>query len=566
MSWDDPYPGNENLYLVGLSDVETGRRLDRDIVPAGTNSWSTTGSDAFGRVRLGREYRVYVDHDAIPYTQASILVTTPDLPPSSRAAARAAAQTVDPLTLELASSRALCTANTLTGLSWTISGGLPPYTLTIDGETVDSEAESHRVNCGPIATDPETDQPVSDPTKTIRATITDTSATPDTATDEVLVDLAPPLAAPTGLRHSSYPEFVISSWNDVPNVGRIGFTNDLGYPDWIEAYAVRYRSSASSVWTHVMARRMSGTGVWEMPGPGIHVMSVAALRDPLELLTPGALQWSDSHSYATVQRPQNLVVAATHDTVTVRWDKQPHGGNGVVILRGPTGMLLVTFPRAIVPGRETVVLRDLPPSTELRVVVNYQTVGYRGGSTSTTVTTLAQTANYEPPPAGPQNLRAVATHNTITVAWDAARPGIAANYSVQAFRVDNGLRVHTQSLYGGETSVTITGNEFAFLTGNTFELWSDIEYEVVVRERGIPGKSATIFVRTLAAPAQAAERSSAQGLSDVDPFDPTTLYPFLPAWLVDSWWRAALITTDPTTWPHWVSALLSLQTRARGNH
>ena len=168
VTWDDPYPGNENHYDAHLIDVETGRRLDRaDIVLAGTNSWSTTGSAAFGRVQLGREYRVNVGHDAIPFTEASILVTTPDLPPSSRAARRAAAQAVDPLTLELTSSRDLCTANTLTELSWTIAGGRPPYTLTIDGETVDANAESHRANCGAIPTDPLSGDPLPGPTKDV---------------------------------------------------------------------------------------------------------------------------------------------------------------------------------------------------------------------------------------------------------------------------------------------------------------------------------------------------------------------------------------------------------------
>ena len=44
-----------------------------------------------------------------------------------------------PLTLELGSSRELCTANTLTELSWTIAGGRPPYTLSIDGQAVDAD-------------------------------------------------------------------------------------------------------------------------------------------------------------------------------------------------------------------------------------------------------------------------------------------------------------------------------------------------------------------------------------------------------------------------------------------
>ena len=78
-----------------------------------------------------------------------------------------------PLTLELTSSRELCTAGTLTELSWNITGGKPPYTLTIDGETVDAEAESRKVNCGPIPTDPVTGESSSNPTKTFSASVVD---------------------------------------------------------------------------------------------------------------------------------------------------------------------------------------------------------------------------------------------------------------------------------------------------------------------------------------------------------------------------------------------------------
>ena len=109
----------------------------------------------------------------------------------------AAAQNVDPLTLELTSSRELCTANTLTELSWTISGGRPPYTLTIDGETVDADAESHRVNCGAIPADPMGPVPGTLPNQPRRsAPVTDSQATPVTATDAVQVELAEALPAP----------------------------------------------------------------------------------------------------------------------------------------------------------------------------------------------------------------------------------------------------------------------------------------------------------------------------------------------------------------------------------
>ena len=97
----------------------------------------------------------------------------------------------------------LCTANTLTELSWTIAGGRPPYTLTIDGETVDANAESHRANCGAIPADPMGPLPGTTPAKTFRASITDSQATPVTATDAVQVELAEALPAPTGIEIAS---------------------------------------------------------------------------------------------------------------------------------------------------------------------------------------------------------------------------------------------------------------------------------------------------------------------------------------------------------------------------
>ena len=72
-----------------------------------------------------------------------------------------------PLTLKLSSSRLLCTAATLTELSWTIQGGTPPYALTIDGEAIDPSSESQRVNCGPLMMDPLTSESIADPTNRI---------------------------------------------------------------------------------------------------------------------------------------------------------------------------------------------------------------------------------------------------------------------------------------------------------------------------------------------------------------------------------------------------------------
>ncbi|MCY4618968.1 MAG: fibronectin type III domain-containing protein [Chloroflexi bacterium] len=62
----------------------------------------------------------------------------------------AAAAPVQALALNLETTGKLCTANTSTELHWTITGGIPPFKLTIAGNQIDPDAESHRVNCGPL--------------------------------------------------------------------------------------------------------------------------------------------------------------------------------------------------------------------------------------------------------------------------------------------------------------------------------------------------------------------------------------------------------------------------------
>ena len=54
------------------------------------------------------------------------------------------------LTLELSSSRKLCTAVFLAVLSGNITGDVPPYNLAIDGESVNPEAESHPRQLRPV--------------------------------------------------------------------------------------------------------------------------------------------------------------------------------------------------------------------------------------------------------------------------------------------------------------------------------------------------------------------------------------------------------------------------------
>ena len=556
VTWDDPYPGNENHYDAHLIDVETGRRLDRaDIVLAGTNSWSTTGSAAFGRVQLGREYRVNVGHDAIPFTEASILVTTPEPPPSPPAARRAAAQ-ADPLTLELTSSRALCTANTLTELSWTIAGGRPPYTLTIDGETVDSEANSHRANCGPLPTDPFTNDPLPNPTKSFSATVTDSQTTPDSATDDVRVELVPPLPAPQNVQYASYVADVPVRWDPVPGAGAQSPRSihpDSG-TDWQITGVVRTRLLDDRVWSYDVAGFAQGRKTLA-PLAGLRVLSVAAVRHPLEVDTPEALNWSAELTYAATTEAQNVVLTVTHDTLTASWDKQPYardqGIHAILELEATGGeRRLQLWEEEGVSGRHEVTIGDLPPETDFTfAIVMVDTSATSGNPFRRAVRTKPAPPGWIPLPTGAQNLRVTSSDDGHTISWDPPSPHSARSWALRVDNVATGRNVfHTFT--SGATTWTISRDR----------LFSSARYRVTVVHFDLNRIETSIEFNTTQSPriGQRGARSTGGGIEQ-------QMFAFFSVW-PRGWWRSALITTDSTTWPHWVSALLSPQTGPRENH
>ena len=108
------------------------------------------------------------------------------------------------LRLELTSSRELCTAGTLTEISWQISGGKPPYTLQVDGSPVAADAENVRINCGALPTDPLTGELIARQAKTFRASVSDSRGVTATASVAVTLTAPPYLIADTALRYETY--------------------------------------------------------------------------------------------------------------------------------------------------------------------------------------------------------------------------------------------------------------------------------------------------------------------------------------------------------------------------
>ena len=108
------------------------------------------------------------------------------------------------LTLALESSRELCTAGTLTEISWQISGGSAPYALSIEDSVVDVSAENIRINCGALPTDPLTGELIARQTKTFHASVSDSRGVATSASVTVTLAAPPYLVADTALRYKTY--------------------------------------------------------------------------------------------------------------------------------------------------------------------------------------------------------------------------------------------------------------------------------------------------------------------------------------------------------------------------
>ena len=350
----------------------------------------------------------------------------------------ASAQAPDPLTLTITASRADCTAGTLNPVSWEIEGGTPPYTLTIDGEPVDADAESATITCAALP------EGASEARGTITATVTDATGAPATAS--AAYTIVPPLPAPVAtadvfmvMRLSvsfAWPGLIVPASCDVPT-GCYAFRTRLaGESDWQHSWDEHrnaYRNPRASIYRPVDA---SGTTV---------EAGIAAMRHPIEIETPDALAWSATAQATSLTDISGLTATATHDTVTVRWNRQPSADRWYVGIGGPElggaqGKIIAPRgPADWVAGwgdpttaTHEVTFTDLPPDTEYQVTVAGPHILEAGPThaveATATVRTVVAPAGYTPLVRGPQNLRATATHDTITVRWDHPRADAEQSY------------------------------------------------------------------------------------------------------------------------------------------
>ena len=401
------------------------------------------------------------------------------------------------LRLELASSRDICTAGTLTEISWQIAGGMQPYELQVEGTPVNVEADNIRINCGALSEAEAADEDAALAAKRVTATVTDARG----ARQAAALDVARARALPPLQSAEEYGD-TVSAYR-----GAMGFEWRAPAMSYScrspNCYAIRWRAVGAEAWnyaplTHHLGERGLAFGLVRGLADGVvYEAAGAAMRDPIELQTPEALRWTSPLSGTTLTNPTGLTATATHDTVTVRWNRQPSGRSWSVDLYGPDGALgqdVMRWDTASwgdpATGVHEVVFQHLPASTRYEVRVGWDVMeGYEPTSAKTSVETLPLPPGREPLLRGPQNLRATATHDSITVMWDQPFAAVTDPYWLYLLRGD------------GEYGASRHGTAWHPNTQFTFSgLKPGVSYRVVVVHMAIVRASAEVSATTRAMP------------------------------------------------------------------
>ena len=439
-----PLPSGQDRFVANIRpDADPAPTAHLQLVrPIGTTFSLSASADAYAADRFG------LDLHAARNRRGGGKPIPGDVVVTAQFSVRPA-----PLTLELTSSRELCTANTLTELSWTITGGKPPYTLTIDGQAVDAEAASHRVNCGPLNEDPAHALPGQPPAKRFSAVVSDSNSETAAAVVDQVIGAA--LTVPTDVGVLAFRISAGATWQAPARATTQG-------P--ITHYLVRWKRAGASIWAESYQRHSSErhvipqTQIARLDHGSHYHFAVAAMRDPIEAETPNALQWTSSLSFYTLSSPTGIRTSSTHDSITVRWDAQtaPRVHYSVTVGSEQGGRTEhVWFAQR---DSHVVTIGDLPPDTEHRVIVTVHagedTVHVE--SPAPVRTTIAPTG-WQAPTRGPTQLTSSATQDSIAVSWQHPRPDAPTSYIVYLFDASSETRPLRHLLIHDGTAVQFEG-------------------------------------------------------------------------------------------------------------
>lgn len=246
----------------------------------------------------------------------------------------AEAEAEDRLRLELGSDRLWCTAGTVVLATWDVSGGEPPYAVTVQGEEMPADSyspvRSTRVPCDALP--PAAAEPLASGEMVIRAEVVDSAGTRASARARVL--LAPQLPAPTGLSIMPSYRSVYAEFDPVAGAGALA--EERARCARCAPYLLRYRALGAAEWRY--ERAYSGR-VWidfEPAAGGVGEMQAAALRRSLEAEHPEALNWSEPVRYGIRYGKPLIAVTGRSDRVEVRVRAEDVEAQLSIELRGAT--------------------------------------------------------------------------------------------------------------------------------------------------------------------------------------------------------------------------------------
>ncbi len=419
-------------------------------------------------------------------------------------AAQAQERPAPELRFSLESSRELCTEGTFTEIRWSASGGTSPLSLQINGAPAAELDGTTKVNCGliPRTADGEIDESQRD--AVITGFLRDGRGTIKSAS--IRVPRAEALPAPANARFAITLSTVQIAWDTVAGAGE---QSPLNADQLHIAYALRTRPVGDAEWTteavesrqigdyHIHRISRSTRQEWEF--------AVAAVRHPFEIDTPNRLNWSTSQKFRTEGKPQNLSVDASHDSMTVRFDRQPQSGGGYIEIRGPRGTTSEMYLENGEEGRHAILIDGLSPDEEYQITVRIFSLAMSEGyvpdaenlDARATVRTKVAPEGWTPPARGPKNIRVTSTRNSITVRWDPPQPDQQEDWRLTLRLVStdeyfDGLLIDTRGIPADADTVwTTVGNAlYGRIKPNT-------TYRLRITQRGVEDHWEEVFVTTL---------------------------------------------------------------------
>ena len=139
---------------------------------------------------------------------------------------------------------------------------------------------------------------------------------------------------------------------------------------------MRHRLLDAESWTYELRAELRFPWWIVLLDEGTRELMFAELRAPIEAETPEALDWSEATRAARHAPTENLTATATHNTVTVTWQRQPYALETWVFVRllaqDPYDGSLADFVQETgVTGDASVTFEHLPPDADFVAKVEY---------------------------------------------------------------------------------------------------------------------------------------------------------------------------------------------------